>query len=377
MRGVVGLVAALLVSSSGARADRWLVLEAPAAVALSQVQQGVFRPGMMPALGGYVGNSWGAFGLRLRAGGLLNGPAPQGNLQDPGAGGLVTGALALRLTWWRGWAEVAGGGGLTGSDRVPVLEAGLGWEFPIAGLHVGPSARYLQVRSTDGTMDTFGTAQLVLVGIEVRFGQRGARTARRAEAAVRTRPRAPGPPPDAIDRDGDVAVDREQSCVQQLDDCRPLEGVTVEDDRLILEEHVLFERSRARVRTQGRLVIAHIARLWREHPDWLRIRIEGHTCDLGSEQLNHELSELRAERARGVLLGQGMDEQRVEAIGFGSSRPRRRGSDEAGRRYNRRVEFVVERAPRGVTSVGAAASPRVSEVDRAEASAPGAPGVSP
>jgi OmpA-OmpF porin, OOP family len=90
-------------------------------------------------------------------------------------------------------------------------------------------------------------------------------------------------------------------------------------------------------------VIAQIAELWRQHPDWKRIRIEGHTCDLGSDEMNLALSQRRAAHARAALLQHGFDQSQIDAIGLGRSRPRAAGDSEVARQRNRRVEFVIER----------------------------------
>ena len=44
------------------------MVEAPAAIAVSDAQAGVFRPGAMPAFGAYADNGWLALGARARAG---------------------------------------------------------------------------------------------------------------------------------------------------------------------------------------------------------------------------------------------------------------------------------------------------------------------
>jgi hypothetical protein len=63
------LIATVLLSVPvPAHADDWIVAEAPAAIAVSAAQEGVFRPGAMPAIGVYRDNGVAAFGLRMRVG---------------------------------------------------------------------------------------------------------------------------------------------------------------------------------------------------------------------------------------------------------------------------------------------------------------------
>src|ERR1051325_10067301 len=108
--------AALAAGPARLRADGWVVAEAPAAIAISEPQSGMFRAGVMPAIGAYSDNGIVALGLRMRAGVLRHGSAPGGHLGDPGLGGLGTAGIALRIAAHGLWLEGVAGGGLTGRD---------------------------------------------------------------------------------------------------------------------------------------------------------------------------------------------------------------------------------------------------------------------
>jgi len=151
-------------------ADDWMVAEAPAAIAVSAAQEGVFRPGAMPAIGFYRDNGVGALGLRMRAGILRDGPAPGNNMKDPGVGGLGSVGAAFRVNLHGAWVEAVAGVGVTGHDTVPVLEAGVGWDMPVGPVDLGPSVRFVRVEHND-PMATLGSANLVLVGIDVQIGK--------------------------------------------------------------------------------------------------------------------------------------------------------------------------------------------------------------
>ena len=331
----------LALASGVAHADGWLVVEAPISIATSDAQAGAFRPGVMPAVGAYIENRF-AIGVRLRGGILRDGPSPGANLADPGGGGLTTASLAVRFGG-RLWAEFAAGGGITGDDLVPAVEAGVGWSMAIGKLDIGPSARYVRVVSND-SMHAFGSADLALFGVDVRFGrQRKARvaapvTVERVEAVAAVE----------VHRDHDRVVEQEAGCTVDAQGCpaTPVElaeDIVIQDDRIVLEERVLFAFARARVRSGGREVLARLVEVWRDHPEWMRITIEGHADVRGTDEYNQWLSEERARRVRAVMVKLGVAEDTITVVGYGRTRPRDAASSEGAHARNRRVEFVIDR----------------------------------
>ena len=72
-----------------------------------------------------------------------------------------------------------------------------------------------------------------------------------------------------------------------------------------------------------------------------KIEVEGHTSSDGSAELNQQLSEDRANSVRSYMIEQGIDAERVTAVGYGPSRPKASNSSEVGRRANRRIELKV------------------------------------
>jgi outer membrane protein OmpA-like peptidoglycan-associated protein len=328
----------LLLVPSVAAADGWLVTEAPAAIAMSDAQNGVFRPGLMPAIGLYAQNTHYAIGARLRAGILRDGDAPGEHLQDPGIGGLTTLGIAFRLPLGPVWAEAVAGGGITGKDFVPAFEAGIGYSLAVGDVDIGPSVRVMRVVSND-SMATLGSADLALVGIDVRFGRE-----RKKRAPIHVLAAAPPPPP-VIERDVDRIVEREASCVEDTAGCpAPSEPeIVVVDDRIVLEERVLFDTDRARVRSHGRELVEQIAWMWKLSDNWHSLTIEGHADERGTDEHNLELSQRRAERVRDVMVRLGCDPTLITAVGYGRSRPRAMGHTDRDHEANRRVEFVIER----------------------------------
>jgi outer membrane protein OmpA-like peptidoglycan-associated protein len=348
----VFVLGALLGAASTAHADRWMTVELPSAFAVSQMQEQVFRPGAMPAVGGYLTHGRFAVGVRLRAGVLRSGGQAPGNLMDPGDGGLLAAGLAGRVTLGGGFVELVVGGGITGSDVVPELELGAGWLVDVGSFDVGPSVRFVRVVASQA--DMLGDANLVLAGIDFRFGKSHERV---AVLPPTPEPRLdwgppPAPPaePPHVDSDGDRLVDHLASCEDILEfldedsECGPEGVVEVQGDRIILEERVLFDTDHAHVKSQGREIIRAIAKAAAQHPEWMHITIEGHADVRGPDDYNQSLSERRAEMTRHVLVQAGVDADRVSFVGYGRTRPRDQGTTPEAHAHNRRVEFVIDRA---------------------------------
>jgi len=75
-----------------------------------------------------------------------------------------------------------------------------------------------------------------------------------------------------------------------------------------------------------------------------KLRISGHTDSDGSEDLNMQLSEERAKAIKEFLVGfGGIPEARIEAFGYGSTKPIVEEITEEDKRLNRRVEFELHR----------------------------------
>ena len=71
------------------------------------------------------------------------------------------------------------------------------------------------------------------------------------------------------------------------------------------------------------------------------IDVDGHTDATGSASYNQGLSERRAASVANYLAGQGVDQRRMSAMGYGKERPIASNGSEAGRAQNRRVEISI------------------------------------
>jgi outer membrane protein OmpA-like peptidoglycan-associated protein len=112
---------------------------------------------------------------------------------------------------------------------------------------------------------------------------------------------------------------------------------------------VLFDTGSATLRSAAREKLAKISGIVLAHPG-LTLQIEGHTDSVGSDQLNQQLSERRADSVRDFLIAQGVAGSSVTAKGFGKTRPVTSNDTAEGRQRNRRVELVVNGAAIGQTA---------------------------
>lgn len=73
----------------------------------------------------------------------------------------------------------------------------------------------------------------------------------------------------------------------------------------------------------------------------LKIRINGHTDNIGSESDNLNLSENRAKAVYTYLINEGIPANRLSYKGFGETKPMSSNETEEGRQSNRRTEFEI------------------------------------
>jgi outer membrane protein OmpA-like peptidoglycan-associated protein len=103
---------------------------------------------------------------------------------------------------------------------------------------------------------------------------------------------------------------------------------------------VLFDFGKYELRPEAREKLAKLSGIILAHPG-LNLAIEGHTDNVGTDEVNQKLSEQRAESVRIYLIGQGLEQTNVTAQGFGKTTPVADNSTVPGRQKNRRVEIVV------------------------------------
>ncbi|HHJ1480000.1 TPA: outer membrane porin OprF, partial [Pseudomonas aeruginosa] len=105
---------------------------------------------------------------------------------------------------------------------------------------------------------------------------------------------------------------------------------------------VKFDFDKSKVKENSYADIKNLADFMKQYPS-TSTTVEGHTDSVGTDAYNQKLSERRANAVRDVLVNEyGVEGGRVNAVGYGESRPVADNATAEGRAINRRVEAEVE-----------------------------------
>jgi large repetitive protein len=128
--------------------------------------------------------------------------------------------------------------------------------------------------------------------------------------------------------------------------------VQLTDTHIEIKDTIYFETNKAAIQARSHELLDGVAAVMKAHGT-LRIRVEGHTDDRAADDYNLGLSQRRAEAVRAYLVEQGIAADRLEAVGYGETRPKMAGKSKAARDANRRVEFVILEQPSSETPADA------------------------
>ena len=110
--------------------------------------------------------------------------------------------------------------------------------------------------------------------------------------------------------------------------------------RATLTEIINFEYDSDQLTPESRAKLDAKLALMNANPA-VRVRIEGHCDERGTDEYNLVLGRRRAEIAKRYLTDRGIDASRIETMSFGRERPVATGSGEGAWAQNRRDEFSI------------------------------------
>ena len=157
-------------------------------------------------------------------------------------------------------------------------------------------------------------------------------------------PKENGGCPDA-DRDGDGIPDRLDKCPDQFgpppDGCpKKYTLLEVKKEKIEIKQQVHFATAKFRVLPDSFALLNQVAQVLNDFPK-MRVSIEGHTDNVGKEVMNMRLSQRRAEAVRDYLVAKGISPDRLEAVGYGPTKPIASNKTVKGKAKNRRTEFRI------------------------------------
>jgi peptidoglycan-associated lipoprotein len=114
---------------------------------------------------------------------------------------------------------------------------------------------------------------------------------------------------------------------------RPVQTFTFED--------VYFDFDRYSLTDAAQRILQQAVTAMRANPT-LRVRIEGHTCSIGTAEYNLALGDRRARSVMQYLVSNGIGADRLTTVSFGEENPKYDNSREETRRLNRRAAMTVQ-----------------------------------
>ena len=110
---------------------------------------------------------------------------------------------------------------------------------------------------------------------------------------------------------------------------------------IIIRRQINFATNSDEILERSFPLMEEIADVLIRNPQITRVEIQGHTDNRGGRDHNQELSQRRADAVRAWLITHGVAPERLEAIGYGQTRPLVPNITSSNRARNRRVQFMV------------------------------------
>ncbi len=153
-----------------------------------------------------------------------------------------------------------------------------------------------------------------------------------------------------IDNDQDGILDARDRCpndpetqngCEDDDGCPEASKVCLTATNIVITDRVYFATGKATILPQSFPLLQDVAKVLKDNPQIRKVRVEGHTDNVGKPKNNLRLSKARAKSVLQFLVKAGIAKARLVDEGFGQTRPIATNDSEEGRATNRRVDFVI------------------------------------
>ncbi len=146
------------------------------------------------------------------------------------------------------------------------------------------------------------------------------------------------------DGDGDSVNDEEDKCptVAGVAEQQGCPEISAEVTKILnyAAQNVYFNTGSTILLAKSNASLNEVVKILNDNPS-LKLKVDGHTDNVGADALNMKLSDGRAASVKAYLKKKGIDESRLESEGFGETNPVADNKTAAGRTKNRRVEMKV------------------------------------
>ncbi|MBI4538695.1 MAG: peptidoglycan-associated lipoprotein Pal [Gemmatimonadetes bacterium] len=160
-------------------------------------------------------------------------------------------------------------------------------------------------------------------------------------------PAPTGPSAEELERTRQDSIARERARQEQLRAGEEARRRAEEERRRAIErtrekllEMVFFDFDKYDIRADAERVLREKVEILRANSQ-VRLRLEGHADERGSNEYNLALGQRRADSVRQFLLSYGVGAERFATISYGEERPLVQESNEDAWARNRRVEFII------------------------------------
>lgn len=163
-------------------------------------------------------------------------------------------------------------------------------------------------------------------------------------ACSKSQPAVPEPQPPVEEKATEPVIDHEaeERRRREAEEARRREEAAraAAAARATLIEMIHFDYDQFSIRPDARALLEAKLPILQEDPT-IRLRIDGHADERGSDEYNLALGLRRAQAVKDFLAGYGIDPNRLEVRSFGENSPLDNRSNEEAWARNRRAEFQI------------------------------------